>query len=266
MDIPKPQDTALLIHLKHSKPVEINEFTASLNAVGDLYCSFVRENGGCDEQAQAKLYVEKITEGSIMVYLSELVSANLIPFVENANTIIDFATFLKTVFEYYIHGIGNKPEITIQECRDFGNMLSVVAGDNKGEMEIGAVVKGSNNNILVGCTLNYTDGNAGQNTFKKEEERLRSVAPQSKIYLRQLMVVDQMRRDMTKDSGNKAMVDGISKKKLPVLFQTDELKKEILNSDCNPVKKAFFVDVEVQTANGKMVAYKVIALHDIIDI
>jgi hypothetical protein len=164
-----PKDTKLLIHLKHSKPVEINEFTASLNAVGNLYSSFVQENGGCDEQAQAKLYVEKIQEGSIMVYLSELVSAGLIPFMENSNTILDFASYLKTVFGYYIHGEGDKPELTIQECKDFGNMLSVVAGDHKGRMEIGAVVKGDNNNVLVGCIINYTDSNAGQNTFKREE-------------------------------------------------------------------------------------------------
>lgn len=80
------------------------------------------------------------------------------------------------------------------------------------------------------------------------------------------MIVEQMLRDMTKDTGNKALIESISKKKYPVVFQTDELKRTILNSDSNPVKKAFFVDVEVYTHKNKIVAYKVIELHDVIEI
>ena len=36
---------AILIHIDHSKPIEINEFTTALNAAGNLFSSFVQEKG-----------------------------------------------------------------------------------------------------------------------------------------------------------------------------------------------------------------------------
>lgn len=86
------------------------------------------------------------------------------------------------------------------------------------------------------------------------------------IHTRQLMTIYQMRGDMGTDKGNKAVIDAISKNKLAVVFETDELKEQILHSDSNPTKKAFLVDVVVQTVAGKIAAYKVMALHDVIDI
>ena len=260
------EQTLLQLHIKPSKPIEINDFTTSLNAVSNLFSSFVQKNGSTEELSQARLCVERIEEGSIVIYLAELVSSTLIPFVENANIIIEFASFVKRTCEYYIHGKGEKEELSISDCSDFNNMLSLVAGDNKGEMSIGAVSKGDGNKIFVGCTFNYFDCNTGQNQLKKEMERLKKLSPISKKYLRQLMTIYQLRSDMENNSGNKAVIEGISNKKVALLFETDDLKERILRSDCNPVKRAFFVDVEVQTINDKIAAYKVLNLHETIEL
>lgn len=260
------QNTYLRVHIKHSKPVEINEFTTSLNSISNLFSSYVQKHGEIEEQTKAKLYVEKIQEGSIIVCLTELVTSTLLPFAENVNIIVEFATFIKDVYNYFINGSGEKPELTLSECNDFNNMLSLVAGDNKGEMAIGAVIRGDNNNVLVGCTFNYIDSNAGQNQLKLEAERLRAVAPLSEKYSRQLMTIYQLRSDMDSNVGNKAIIESLSHKKVSVVFETDKLKEDILNSESNPVKKAFLVDVEVQTVNNRIAAYKVLALHDVIDI
>ena len=40
----------------------------------------------------------------------------------------------------------------------------------------------------------------------------------------------------------------------------------IRHSDSNPTKKAYLVDVVLLTVNGKIAAYKVMALHDVIDL
>ena len=78
------------------------------------------------------------------------------------------------------------------------------------------------------------------------------------------MKIYQVRGDMTSNTGNKAVIDAISNKKLNVVFETDELKHKILNSEDNPIRKAYLVDVLLMTIEGKPAAYKVIALHDII--
>ncbi len=266
MDNPKPQDTQLRVHIKNSKPIEISQLAASMNSLGNLYSSYVHNNAESVDMAQAKLYVEKISEGSIDIYLQELFSASVLPFMENANTIIDFAGYIKTALSFFIHGQGEKPDLSIQDCQDFNNVLSIPAADVNGSMEIGAVVRGDNNSVFNHCTFNFTEGNSGQNQLRQAIQEMKSLEPANNTYRSQLMRIYQMRSDMKEDKGNKAIIEEISKNKIPVVFDTDELKNRILNSDSNPVKRAFFVDVEVKTINSRIVAYNVLALHDVIDL
>lgn len=37
------KDTVLKIHVEHSRPIEINEFTSALNAVGSLFSTFAQK-------------------------------------------------------------------------------------------------------------------------------------------------------------------------------------------------------------------------------
>ena len=67
-------------------------------------------------------------------------------------------------------------------------------------------------------------------------------------------------------AGNKGIIDAISDKKMGLVFDTDELRDKILRSDDNPMKKGYVVDVVVLTAAGKPAAYKILNLHDVIDL
>lgn len=258
---------ALLVHIQHSKPVEISEFTSSLNAVGGLYASYMKRNGLTKDATNAKLYVSKIEEGSIDVILQDLITGSMIPFLENANTMMEFATFVKNAITYFAKGTGDKPDLSLQDCKDLKEVMTITAGDKNGSMEIGAINSADKSNIFVGCTFNFTESNSIQNQLTKEIESMKFSTPEDNRYNRQLMKIYQMRSDMRSDVGNKAIIDSIaSKKKVGVVFETDELKERILNSDENPAKKAYLVDVVVQTIDGRLAAYKVVALHDVIDI
>ncbi len=258
---------ALLVHIQHSKPVEISEFTNSLNAVGNLYSSYMKKHGLTKEATNAKLYVSKIEEGSIDVILQDLVLGTMIPFFENANTMIEFATFVKGAISYFAKGQGEKPDLSIQDCKDLKEVMTITAGDKNGTMEIGAINSADKSLVFVGCAFNFTESNSAQNQLAKEIEALRVIAPADNTYTRQLMKIYQMRSDMSNDKGNKAIIDSIApKKKVGVVFETDDLKERILNSDENPAKKAYLVDVVVQTIDGKLAAYKVTSLHDVIDL
>lgn len=100
------KDTVLKIHVEHSRPIEINEFTSALNAVGSLFSTFAQKNGDCKETAGAKLYVEKIQEGCIDVFLCEQIAAGLLPFAENINLIFEFAKNIKSITEYFLNQKG----------------------------------------------------------------------------------------------------------------------------------------------------------------
>lgn len=109
------KDTAILFHIEHSKPIEIGDFVKTLNAISGLFSDYVRKKCDYQDLTQAKLYVEKIEDGCIDIHLCEVVSASIIPFIENANTLMDFSKYIKDIVTYYTKGIGNKPALTIKE-------------------------------------------------------------------------------------------------------------------------------------------------------
>lgn len=260
-----PKDTALLIHIEHSKPIELQDFTQSLKAVGNLYSSYAKKYGGMADYSNAKLYVNKIEEGSIDIYLCEQISSALIPFIENANTILDFAGYVKNVVEYFTIGKGEKPFLTPSENRNLRNVFGITAKDRNGITSIGAVKKNNHTNIYNNCTFNFNGSNSAQNQLREMEEDAEPAEP-AEIQRRQLMTIFQMRGDMASDKGNKAIVESISNRKVALVFETDELKSRILGMDGNPTKKAFLVDLVVMYANERIAAYKVTALHEVVDI
>lgn len=260
------RETALLVHIEHSKPIELKDFTTSLEALRGLFCDFAAKNGQSKEQTQAKLYVEKIENGCIDIFLCEAVSAGLLPFIENINIILDFSLYIKTVMEYFLLRKGEKPKLDLQEAKNFRDLLEISANDNKGEMSIGAVVKTDTGNVYNNCVFNFQGSNSSQNQIEKDIEEMKSAQPSGNVFKRQLMTIYQIRGDMSSNTGNKAVIDAISPKKLNVVFETDELKRKILNSEENPIRKAYLVDVVLMTVEGRQTAYKVTALHDVIDL
>lgn len=256
----------LLVHIEHSKPIEINEFTQSLNAIGNLFSSFAQEQGESKEMSQANLYVEKIESGCIDIFLCETVSAGIIPFVENMNIILEFSSYLKTIIEYFTLGKGKEPKLKLNEAKNFKDLFTITANDNKGEMSIGAIAVGNKGCVYQNCTFNFPGSNSAQNQLDKEIERIKSIQPIGDMYKRRLMTIYQMRGDMNVDAGNKAVIESISPRKVSVVFSSDDLKEAILHSDDNPTKKAYWVDVETLNVNGRLVGYNVLALHDTIPI
>ena len=260
----QPKDTALLVKITHSKPIEIKDFVATMNAVGNLFDGFCKNNGDSSDSKKARLYVEKIEHGSIEIFLTEAVSALVLPFMENMNLILEFAGHIQAVISYFTKGIGEKPDLTISELRNYNDVFAVTAGDNNGKTEIGAVQIGSTAPIFNIATFNYFESNSAQNQIHREEQALLEKNDEEKVHYRQLMTIFQMRGDMRTNTGNKAVIDSLANKPLPVVFETEALKMQILNTDENPTKKAFLVDVVIQTINGKAATYKVVALHEIV--
>lgn len=200
-------------------------------------------------------------------HLCELASAAFIPFAENANTILDFAKHIKDIVSYYINGKGSEPKFSVSDLKALHDLFTVSANDRKSETTIGAIYKSEKGDIYNNCTFNYGNSNSAQNQINKEIECLNNSEPEDSIYHRVLMQIYQVRSDADSNTGNKAIIDEIFKgKKVSLLFDSDELKNEILFSNSNPTRTGYQVDVKVQTINGKPQAYKVLALHDIMEL
>lgn len=253
----------LKIHITNSKPIDLQTFSNSLSSVSSLFTSYANKNGIYTSDSDVGLYVEKVKEGSIELWLTVGATA-FISFAENATIILDFAKHIKDVYEYYTNRSESKPDMNIDEMKHYHDMLNVVAKDNKGTMDVSVIENIHGGNVFVGCTFNNNDGNGIQNKINREIEQFKSIPPLEEIHTRVVMGIYQLRSDMSANAGNKAIIDSISKNKVGLFFDSDDLKLEVLASDRNPINHAYVVDVSVQRLESKIVAYKVLKLHEII--
>lgn len=264
----KPEDTALLIHIKHSQPIEVDNFVSMMKSVNTLYSSYAKGNAQYSEQQNAKLYVKDIKEGSIDIILCDLAAIGIIPFMENINLVWDFSSHFKKVIDYFTRQEGNPPKYTLEDLKALKDFFNVTANDRDSSGSISVIDKNDVRREMTfnNCTFNFGESNSGQNIISKEIEKISDIPCQEERRKRQLMTIYQMTGNLSSDKGNKAIISAISSRKVGLVFETDDLKQEILGMDSNPTKKAFLVDVVLQYVGDRLAAYKVTALHDIIDL
>ncbi len=257
------KDTALLFKVTHSRPIEMKDFVATMNALAFLFEGYARGNADSAEGRRAKLYVEKIEQGCIEVFLQEVITARALPFMENFNTILGFSEHLGKLVRDAISG-SSEPRLSIPELRALYDLFAINVKDPKGTTEFGAIERGLPENIYNNCTFNFYESNTDQNQVKHAVDRKEIESVNETVFERQLMTIFQMRGDMNTNAGNKAVIDSLCKRPLSVVFETDDLKRRILSHDENPTKLAYLVDVVIQTIGGRAVAFKVMALHDVV--
>ena len=250
---------SLRIHLENKKPLELSDFNKSFLALGNQFETFALENGNFDK-SEVKLYVHQVSQGSIIIDLVEFVTAGLIPIASDVHLMIDFANHLKSIYDYFKSGKGEKPKLTVQECKDLCDIVNPVAKDANSKVTFN-IVNNGNNNVTPVFIMDSIESNASQNKLKDELAELKTKEDQNMTHTAQLLSMFQI-RDIDNKSGNKGTIEALFEKPLNIVFESDDIKRQMLASDLNPLKTAYIVDVVIQTVNARPVAYKIVKLHD----
>lgn len=253
--IPKTEDTALLIHIEHTRPIEIGNLVAAMNGINTLYTQFARKHADIT-QPGARLYVEKIENGCIDLYLLEM-AAWVLPFAVGCNTLVEFCKHVAGIYRYFINGEGERPSLNAQEKKAASDVLSVTSDDRGSTTTINVVNRADGCAVYNGCTINYNNGNSAQNQIREFEEE--EDEQQETVRNGVLMTVAQARDDDKK--GCRACISDISKAEKALFFASEELRNGIIRGDGGPFGKAFYVDVALLHVAGRLTGYKVIALH-----
>jgi hypothetical protein len=257
------QDTRLIIKIENKQPIELLDLTKSLVSLAAQFDKFVSKHGDTKENREAKLYVKEIKTGSVIVELIELATVGVIPFAENTNTILDFAVYLKKAITYYLKNEGEKPELSVSDCKDFNAILAPTAKDNGSQLNVSTTING---NVQLHLHLNSLDANSMQELLKKEIEASKTPDTMHDIKEREILIWYQARNDPKSLVGNKAIVENISEKPMNVIFETDEIKNQMLHSDINPFNTAFVVDLKIQNIKGIPRVYRILKLHEYFEI
>lgn len=257
------QDIRLIITINNKQPVELLDLTKSLVALSTNFDRYTSEHGETKENREAKLYVKEIRSGSIIVELIELATVGMIPFADNVNTILDFANYFKTAVNFFLKGEGEDPELSPSELKEISTIVGPVAKDKGSQLNISTTVNG---NLTLNFNLNSNESSTIQNIFNRELKKLKLPEIVDDAEERVVLTFFQARSDKSSKIGNKGTIESLNKKPMNIVFDTEELKAEILHSDINPLKTAYVVDVKIETINEKPSIYRVIKLHEYFDL
>lgn len=252
-------DQKLVLELKNTRPIELIDLTESYLSFAALYKSRTLKNPSLAHIVEPKLYVKEIKSGSIITELVDFAPL-LFPFVENTNSLIEFFKFLKNMYELFKKEPKEVHEITKSECTNLAKIINPVAKDEGSQLIINTVINGN-------PTFNYNMLNSDAIQISEEIEKYKLLLnePDNNKYTKVLMYWYQVRDEIHARTGDKAIIEKISIRPLKVIFNTDELKQQILEDSANFFRYAYVVDVELQTINSRPMLYNILNIHDKIE-
>lgn len=258
--MPINEETRLIITISNKQPIELLDLTKSFVSIANQFTSYIGKDGQV-ENREAKLYVQEIKTGSVILALIEFARQGAIPFMENVNTIVGFTSYLKSTYEFFLGKQKTPPtNFTYNDYKDLSQILNPVAKDNASQINVTNTV---NNNYNF--TLNSTEANAVQNIIERTTKELKEPDISKDEHTKVLLTLYQSRTDIKAKTGNKGIIEDINSKAMPIIFDTENINEQMLHQDFNPNEKIFVVDVRLQHVGGKLAAYKITNLHEVID-
>ncbi len=250
----------LVFELKNSRPLELADLTKSLTAVANQYRRFViREE--LHEESEAKLYVKEVRDGSTIFELFSYVQTHvgdITTAIETSKAIIGFGAYLRDSYDEIRNG--KKPEnLPVKDIRDLADILEPTAKDQNGQISIHAD-RGATVQITI--NLSHDDANIIQNRASRLVAEMQETN-QLKFTKRGFYWDTTSKGDPR--SSDKGVIESIEHGPVHVIFEDSALKEMMVIGKAHPFLTTYIVDVELITSKGKTKAYKILALHDIIE-
>lgn len=263
-------DGLLTFKFDNKAPVALDDLTMSLSALAQFYEDYLAASGKAPPEEGVRLYVHDLRTGSIIAVLQAIAQQGhlifgehgVVPTVElvfdHADTLAGFLGSLNDVVQFFLGKRETEDNPTKKEAEQIIKILEPVAKDNASQLNV--QFSGTTHIGEIHYHYNSQEANAVQNSARRY---LGPILPTNKILHDELLVLHQVRGDPKSKSGDRGIIENISKMPVRLWFTSEEIKKGILKSPDNPFQRVFIVDVEVKTVeDGKPALYKVFALKD----
>lgn len=263
----------LVLRIETESPIELGDFVAAFVGLGNQFESFFDEEHP-DERGNAKFLVREVRAGSIVAELVPYVLP-AVPFlaaaaagVKHANDIYKFVeTYGSRLSKYFKKG-GRDPSATKGDLADYLKTVAAVAHDPHASLGLAVYENGDQR-----VAFSFTTGEARQAEQNLLEHKAEMDRTTDADYRRVLMTFTRTNVGHAKAgqrSGERVQIPAIHKRDLPIVYAStlaeERIRHEIAEADENVYKKAFDVDVNVEERSGKPVAYRIVAVHQVIDI
>ena len=240
-------DNKIIFRIETDKPLPVEDFTKSLEAFNKEYIAF----SGIEE-----LQISEIRKGSFEVEFISKIVAGLFSELTDVNSIFEFINHLKSI----IASLKRDKEETTKRTKSIQNISDISRPiiNNYGTLNM---ICGGENFILnsqEAQDINKIAQKVLSQKFKTTED-----SETNKICKKVLFHWWQVGFNEKKpNSGNKGIIENISKNPIRVIFQDDDSQtKEEMTTSQNGIdwqKVNYVVDVEVITKDGKIAVYKIL--------
>lgn len=253
-------EARLTIEIKHSHPVELIDFTRAFLSVADEYRRYVKLQSGVAIADDVRLFIKGMRSGSIITDLVALSQTGL-PFMENSVTVLDFSKYLFTAITFLTGKSDNRPDFTKTNLENISQLLEPIAKDNAAQINFQTIINGD---VNITFNTNSLEAKAAQHTAEREIKAMKD--PVTGYHDLVVLYWFQARNDLAGGTGDRAIIESISKNPIKTICATPETKSAMIHDQGNFFNTAFLVDVNIETIDDKPVLYKIIKVHEPVDL
>lgn len=257
----------LVLTLDLDEPVEIEAFARVFAGLGGMFDDYLREDHP-KMRGTANMYVREVRKGSIIADLVPTIP-DMVGYMDNVLIVAGFgAMFSKRVRRLFTGSwLENPSKSQLQHVSD---VLTAVAQDRNGKATLEAVEfheDGEKRDLII----TYTSSEALTATRVIEDQKRSLDAKEGADKPRALLVFERPARSIAgagKRTGEQAVIEDVTAKPLPVIYASEMAEQSIKRAFQaeNVFKQGFVVDVNVERRGGKPVAYRIMDLHQIIEL
>ncbi len=252
------REPGLTIDFKNTRPVELLDLTASLQALGEEYVEFVNLRGFDPQAGNVRLYISELRSGSIIAELKSLVDqASFV--LDHADIFAAFVTNLNDLTQFFL-GRSASPSVQVSkpEAARLSQFVEPVAKD--GGSQIFLTVNGDVTAPIT-INLNSQDANVIQNRVRRY---LGPPIPSQGLFEKEVLYLVQVRADTKSKVGDRGVIERFSAKPVKLEFMNEAAKRTVLD-EAHPFDRAYVVDGRAGTVDGEPVLYKIYAVHEALD-
>jgi hypothetical protein len=251
----------LEITINNLKPVILTDLTIALLGVSQQFQKFIECETTEQHQIGSELYIKEVRSGSIIV---EVVAQAMpvIPLLWQGGSLLEWVNYSKSVIEW-LNGKLDKPpkDVTKHDLKQWSNILEPVAKDHGSQMNF---TVSSGGQVINQIFINSEQANIAQNSIRREIDLLSE--PDDHVKRKCVMTWYQTKFDESSQTGNKVVIESISKSPIKVIFENGAVRKALMAGDSRFNKAwhelAYIVDVRIQTIRGVPKVYTVIDYYD----
>lgn len=251
------------LEIKYSnvRPIELSDLSLSLLSISHQYQKFIENETNDFYNSNAELFIKEVRAGSIII---ELVSQTLqvAPLLWTGASLTEWTKQAISIFNWLLEQSHDPPvEISKQDLKQFNNIIEPVAKDHGSQLNFTTSDNANVTNIFI---ITSETANSLQNSIARKLEKMD--APEDHLQKKKAMFWYQTKFDDESDTGDKAVIESITKKPIKVIFENNAVKKSMLKD--NPKfdrpwnELVYIVDVRVETIRDEPKVYTVINYYD----